>query len=250
MKIQFTRENKKAISKGTVGLFIEDLNYALDRGLNAEMLENPNFEAKDASGEWDRYVVVSDGGYAWESFPERDSAVLKVKTDRALFNENQHYMRLVASVAGGGMKNKAFDGIYLERGMKYRVSFYARSYDYKGAAFVGVFNKGAAVIGKKISFKADGKWHRYQFTIKSKASLDKGDFAITLAKSGTVHLDAFSMIPENAVFGVFRRDLVSYMKELQPGFLRFPGGMRCRRKQPRKQVSLEKFARDQGAPQA
>ena len=224
MKIQFTRENKKAISKGTVGLFIEDLNYALDGGLNAEMLENPNFEAKDASGEWDRYVVVSDGGYAWESFPERDSAVLKVKTDRALFNENQHYMRLVASVAGGGMKNKAFDGIYLERGMKYRVSFYARSYDYKGAAFVGVFNKGAAVIGKKISFKADGKWHRYQFTLKSKVSLDKGDFAITLAKSGTVHLDAFSMIPENAVFGVFRRDLVSYMKELQPGFLRFPGG--------------------------
>ena len=102
MKIQFTRENKKAISKGTVGLFIEDLNYALDGGLNAEMLENPNFEAKDAYGKPGDYTAAFDGGYAWEAFPCGDSAALKVKTDRALFPENPHYMRLAATAAGGG----------------------------------------------------------------------------------------------------------------------------------------------------
>lgn len=224
MKIQFTRENKKPVTKGTVGLFIEDVNYGIDGGLNAEMLENPNFEAKDVYGKWDHYIVTHDGGYAWEPYPAGGDATLKVKTDRALFPENPHYMRLIAGTAGAGMKNKAFDGIYLEAGMKYRVSFYARSYDYKGGAFVGVCRDGAPVIGKKVSFKADGKWRRYQFILKSKASLDKGDFVITLLKSGTVHLDCFSMIPENAVYGVFRRDLVNYMKELQPGFLRFPGG--------------------------
>lgn len=224
MKIQFTRENKKAVSKGTVGLFIEDVNYGIDGGLNAEMLENPNFEAKNVSGKWDNYIVSFDGGYAWEAFPEAGSATLKVKTDRALFPENLHYMRLVANAAGGGMKNKAFDGIYLEEGMKYRVSFYARSYDYKGAAFIGVYKDGAPVLAKKVNIKADGKWRHYQFNLKSKTSLDGGDFAVTLAKSGTVHFDFFSMIPENAVFGVFRRDLVNYMKALQPGFLRFPGG--------------------------
>lgn len=223
-KICFSQENKKRISKDRIGLFIEDINYGIDGGLNAEMLENPNFEAKDASGPWDNYVITHDGGYGWEAFPNADSAALKIKTDRALFNENPHYMRLTASVAGGGMKNKAFDGIYLEKGMKYRVSFYARSYDYKGGAFIGIYDKGVLMLGKKVKFKPDGKWRRYQFTLKSKVSLDKGDFAITLLKSGYAHLDCFSMIPENAVYGVFRRDLVNYMKEMQPAFLRFPGG--------------------------
>ena len=32
------------------------------------------------------------------------------------------------------------------------------------------------------------------------------------------------MMPENAVLGVFRRDLVKLMKDFKPGFLRFPGG--------------------------
>lgn len=224
MKIQFTRENKKAVSKGTIGLFIEDINYGIDGGLNAEMLENPNFEAKDASGKKDCYVALPDGGYAWTPFPDGADATLKVKTDRALFSENPHYMRLVANAAGYGMKNKAFDGIYLKEGMKYRVSFYARSYDYKGGARVGVFRNGAPVLCKKLSFKADGKWRRYQFTLKSKSAIDQGDFAIVLLKKGTIHLDSFSMIPENAIYGVFRRDLVNLMKELQPGFLRFPGG--------------------------
>ena len=224
MKIQFTRENKKPVSNGMIGLFIEDVNFGLDGGLNAEMLENPNFEAKDVYGKWDHYTVDFDGGYAWEAFPQENAAALKVKTDRALFPENPHYMRLTANAAGGGMKNKAFDGIYLERGMKYRVSFYARSYDYKSGAMIGVYKDGAPVLVKKVNFKADGAWRRYQFTLKSKVALDRGDFAVTLVKSGTVHFDFFSMIPENAVLGVFRRDLVSYMKELQPAFLRFPGG--------------------------
>ena len=224
MKIQFTRENKKPVTKGTIGLFIEDINYGIDGGLNAEMIENPNFEAKDASGEWNRYIVTADGGYAWEAFPASHDASLKIKTDRALFPENPHYMRLVVSAGGGGMKNKAFDGVYLDKGMKYRVSFYARSYDYKGSGFVGVYKDGAPVLGKKVSFKADGRWRRYQFTLKSKANVEKGDFVVTLAKCGTVHFDFFSMIPDNAIYGVFRRDLVGYMKELQPAFLRFPGG--------------------------
>ena len=224
MKIQFTRENAKPLKEGTIGLFIEDVNFALDGGLNAEMLENPSFEAKDVYGKWDNYIVTPDGGYAWEVFPAGSDASLKIRTDRALFPENPHYMRLVTTKAGVGMKNKAFDGIYLTKGMKYRVSFYARSYDYKGAAFVGVYQGGVSVLGKKVSLKADGKWHRYQITLKSKVSLEKGEFAVTLLKSGSVHFDFFSMLPENAVLGIFRRDLVNYMKELRPAFLRFPGG--------------------------
>lgn len=47
---------------------------------------------------------------------------------------------------------------------------------------------------------------------------------ICLSEAGSVDFDMISMMPENAVCGLFRRDLAELLKELQPGFLRFPGG--------------------------
>ena len=224
MKITLTQEGKVPVKSGGVGLFFEDINYALDGGLYAEMLENSNFEAKCAYGEWDRYTVEDDGGYAWSAYPAGSSVGLKVKTDRPLFPENPHYMRLTVQEPGTGMKNKAYDGVFLKAKSEYRISFYARSYDYKGALRVGVYADGAPLIEKKVKLKADGRWRRYAFRLKSKTAADGANFCVTLAKAGTVHLDAFSLMPSNAILGVFRRDLVELMKEMKPGFLRFPGG--------------------------
>lgn len=207
MKITIKREGKVPVSAGGVGLFFEDLNYALDGGLYAELLENRNFEAKDVYGEWDHYIVEDDGSYAWEVYPKGAEVALKVKTDRALFPENPHYMRLAAT-ENAGMKNKAYDGVYLQAGKEYKCSFYARSYDYKGAVKVGVYQDGASFIEKKIKLKADGQWHRYAFRAKSKRDAERADFCIVLCKAGTIHVDAFSLMPANAVLGVFRRDLV------------------------------------------
>ncbi len=222
MKITLSQEGKFS-SGGTIGLFFEDLNYALDGGLYAEMLENRNFEAKDVHGEWDHYLVDEDGGYGWTPYPAGADVSLEIRTDRPLCEENPHYLRLAAG-ENAGVKNKAYDGIFLTKGMKYTVSLWARSYDYKGKAFVGVYSAGAALAEKKISLKADGKWRRYEFRLKAKATCDGADFAFRLASKGTVHLDCFSMIPENAVKGIFRRDLAELMKDLKPAFLRFPGG--------------------------
>ncbi len=224
MKITLSQQNKIPVKSGGVGLFIEDINYGIDGGLYAEMLENRNFEAKNVHGEWDKYIVEDDGGYGWEVYPAGADALLKVKTDRPLFPENPHYMRLTAQQAGAGMKNKAYDGIYLSAKTEYKISFYARSYHYKGRVTVGVYKDGAPLLEKKVKIKADGNWHKYAFRVKSKAEAERADFCIVMQKAGVLHLDCFSMMPEKAVLGVFRRDLVTLMKELKPGFLRFPGG--------------------------
>ncbi len=203
----------------SVGLFLEDLNYAIDGGLYAEMLENRNFEAKDVCGERDRVTALDDGSYAWEA---EEGAVIKIKTDRPLCSENPHYMRLTATKANVGIKNKAYDGLYLKAKTGYKISFYARSYDYKGKVFVGAEGEEFS-LGKKIGLKADGKWKKYSFRVKCKTETEAA-FVFRLLKEGTVHIDAFSMMPEDAVLGVFRRDLVQLLKEVNPSFLRFPGG--------------------------
>ena len=224
MKISISNENKITAARGMTGLFIEDINYAIDGGLYAEMLENANFEARDVSGKWDNYRELHDCGYGWEAFPSGADVKLKIKTDRALFPENPHYMRIDAGAAGTGIANRAYDGIYLEKGVVYRVSFYARSYNYKGTVSVGIYGGDVLLLGKKFKLKADGKWRRYEFRAKSKTEFDRAIFAFTLGGAGIIHVDCFSMMPENAVLGVFRRDLVKLMKDFKPGFLRFPGG--------------------------
>ncbi len=223
MKVFLTQEGKVPVAPAGVGLFFEDLNYALDGGLYAELLENRNFEATDVHGEWDRYVVSQDGGYAWAPYPSAERVAMKIKTDRPLFPENPHYMRVEAQ-AGAGIANKAYDGVFLPAGMGCTVSFYARSYDYKGRVRVGVYAGESPVFEKRIKLKADGNWHRYSFKAKAKRAAEGASFRFLLEQAGSVHVDAFSLLPESAVLGVFRRDLVELMKALHPGFLRFPGG--------------------------
>ncbi len=225
MKIEITRDGKKPVSEGNIGLFFEDINYALDGGLYAELLENRNFEAKDVHGDKEHgYTIEQDGGYAWEAYPSGAQVKTKIRTDRPLFEENPHYMMLTADEGGAGICNKAYDGVYLKKGVCYDICFYARSYEYKGKLSAGFYLGGDILFEKKVKLKADGQWRKYRLRFKCKRAADRALFAVMLNSAGTVHLDCFSVMPADAVFGIFRRDLAEMMKALKPGFLRFPGG--------------------------
>ena len=65
MKIKISAEEKIKIQKGMIGLFFEDINYAADGGLYAEMLENRSFEFMKATGDAKDYQTEYDGSYAW-----------------------------------------------------------------------------------------------------------------------------------------------------------------------------------------
>ena len=222
MKIVMTQEGSVPVKAGGLGLFFEDINYSLDGGLYAQLLENRNFEAKKATlGEGGVSVAVPDGGYAWSAFGD---AALKVKDDRPLFSENPHYLRIEAKAAGAGVENKAYDGVYLKAGMRYTLSFWLRSYDYRAVVRAGVYAEGEPVFEVKAKPKADGKWHKFSYTVRAKRACARAQFRLTLSSAGTLHADWFSLMPEDAVLGIFRRDLVEMLQELKPGFLRFPGG--------------------------
>ena len=224
MKIAITQEGKVPVAPGGLGLFFEDINYSLDGGLYAQMLENRNFEAKKATGEKDAFTVVPDGKYAWSVCPAESAAALKIKDDRPLYVENPHYLRIEAREAGAGIVNKAYDGVYCKAGMRYKLSFWMRSYDYRAPVVAGVYADGAAVFEVKAKPRADGKWHKYEFTVRARTACERAQFRFVLTAAGTLHVDWFSLMPEDAVLGVFRRDLVEMLAELKPGFMRFPGG--------------------------
>ena len=68
------------------------------------------------------------------------------------------------------------------------------------------------------------EWIKYEAVLTALDDVRGAQFAITLDAPGIVEFDLISMIPEDAVSGIFRKDLFEALQAIKPGFVRFPGG--------------------------
>lgn len=238
-KLIITDKKVKDITPDMIGLFFEDINFAADGGLYAEMIENRSFEAVRSAGKNHDYVFTRDALYAWTALGE---GKLEVSENAPVNEKNPHYARFTANKPGDGFANKAYDGITLKKGMKYKVSFYAKEVVYfTGDIEVCVTKDGKNAACAKVEFThsedhiPEGmeailgdviarKWIKYETELVAEADITGGVFEIHLTDAGSIEFDIVSMIPEDAVMGVFRKDLFEALADLKPGFLRFPGG--------------------------
>ncbi len=226
--MKITTTGGPEIPREFMGLFLEDINYAVDGGLYAEMLENRNFESMDLRGGYGRnYYGTQDGLYGW--YGGQGSPEMEVVQGSPVNRANPHYLRVTCGQGGGSFWNKGYDGLYMRPGVACRVSFYARRERYEGPISVAVVEGGEVVDERLVELRPAGsdgwnRWQRYQLELRADREVRGGRFTVRLLQPGTVEFDWFSMIPEDAVLGVFRRDLAEALKALRPGFLRFPGG--------------------------
>lgn len=252
MKLSIKNEKGVSISKGMMGLFFEDINYGADGGLYAEMIENRSFEFLRTTGvNPDMYIPKYDGGYGWYERPEGSPFVgMEYHTENPLTTENPHYLKLTTAKENLGFANKSYDGIFLGAGKSVNVIFYMNKYEYSGKIKIQIkkmndifaectidceqieWNTGTkdtAVytdergIEYRVTDAHDG-WKKYELILTAPAEIKAAEFTILLSKPGTVDFDFISVIPTDAVYGVFRKDLLQTLKEIHPGFLRFPGG--------------------------
>lgn len=223
MKLLISDRESKQISKDMYGLFFEDINYSLDGGLYAEMLENRNFEAVLAYGKKDDYKTVYDGGYGWSAYQDNGAgSFLSYDSREPLNDKNPHYLVFQGKGKTPSFTNKAYDGIYLKTGNSYTISFYARSEE-KPIVSVSVRKNGMVFPAGSVAV-TENQWNKYCIELTATEDVDQGDFVVSLDREATVFFDQFSMMPKNAVCGIFRADLAEKLKNLKPSFLRFPGG--------------------------
>lgn len=209
------------ISDMLYGVFIEDINFAADGGLYAEMVQNRSFEfTKLASG---------DEKHAWSDVGKVSA---KVKTDDAkgcLNVNNPNYMVIEnKSSSFSGIQNKGFlDGMAVSKDATYDFSIYAKGLDgYTGEIAVDIMNKDKSVASGKITEVSSG-WKKYELTLKSSVTAyENVSLRITIPK-GKVAVDMVSLFPQDTFKGRkngLRKDLAEKLEELNPAFLRFPGG--------------------------
>ena len=260
--MRITRSPGNEIAEDMIGLFFEDINGAADGGLYAEMIENRSFEAKEAVGVVHNFYTVDDFGFAWSPVNGKDVRMQYI-SGSPLSENNPHYLRVTTNTCGQGFANKGFDGIVLKKGMTYNVSFYARCVVYDGESVTVRVTKDGKIYGSAkvkavlpvpyipFSDLMDGihaddpsvearrkdirnmheegrcrekDWIRYETVLTAEEDVRGAQFEILLDEAGVMEFDLVSMMPSNAVAGVFRKDLFDALKDIHPGFIRFPGG--------------------------
>ncbi len=211
------------ISDLLFGIFFEDINFAADGGLYAEKIANRSFEYTS--------LAAGDELYAYSSVNNAECSVIKNDSKNYLNENNVNFLSLKNTTSEkAGIENSGFlDGISVEESEKYNVSFYAKAPDgYSGNITVRLAVGGEVKAEENvIMIKSSSVWHKYETSLVSPVSAHQGVTLQILIDKGELWLDMISMFPENTFKGRkngMRDDLGTMLDELQPKFLRFPGG--------------------------
>lgn len=227
MNLTISNKQTAPISKDLIGVFFEDINYGADGGIYAQLIENNNFEFVDCFGDKGDYYTIFDGGYGWKAYPQENSVRMQVVSGSPVSDENPHYMRVWVDKENTGISNKAYSGIALKKNNTYKISFYARAVSLKGNVTVKIVKEDNVYAQGCVSLVQEEVmhyWNKYELEVSAKEDVTGAMFVITLEQSGIVEFDFVSMMPKDAVAGIFRKDTFELLKELKPAFMRFPGG--------------------------
>ena len=217
---EFVVQTKKPgaeIQPTMYGIFFEDINFAADGGLYAELVKNRSFEFPQALMGWNTFGRVD------------------VKDDGP-FERNPHYVRL--SPAGHpakqtGLDNEGFFGIGVREGEEYRFSVWARVPEGDAGARLRIELVNTASMGENQAFATQeltvtsNEWKKYQVILKPTETQEKAKLRIFLASPHTVDLEHVSLFPVDTWKGHengMRKDLAQALADLKPGVFRFPGG--------------------------
>jgi alpha-N-arabinofuranosidase len=206
-----------AINPHMFGVFFEDINFAADGGIYAELVKNRSFEFPEPLMGWTK--IEHDGA----------RGTMELNDDAPLNAGNRHYLRVTAGAGGGfGISNEGFRGIGVRRDGQYDFSVYARR---ASARPVSLRVELAGADGKRLGvISVSGitqSWTRLAGTMRATATEAKARLNLFIGGSGVVDLDMVSLFPretwQHRANGL-RPDLVRLLKDMQPGFVRFPGG--------------------------
>jgi alpha-N-arabinofuranosidase len=153
-----------------------------------------------------------------------------VLTENPINQENAHYVRVEVTTAGKGfgLSNEGFRGIGVERGSNYVASLYARSVSPQGGSlrFDLVDSTGRVLATARINGLTKN-WKKHSVVLRPSATTLNARLNLFVNTPGVVDVDVVSLFPKdswkNRSNGL-RPDLVQLLKDLKPGFLRFPGG--------------------------
>lgn len=208
------------ISDTMWGLFFEEINFGGDGGIYAELVRERDFEGRGALRSW--------------SLSEYDATgQMDLDSDVRLNEVRRRSLRVsVSDVQNGGsvqIVNAGYWGIPVRQGEEYSCSLFVKadkSFDGKRLEVSLRNDKLDVVYARAYLGAADGQWKKLTCKLTPNGDDNNGRLVISAAGTGKFWLDMVSLFPatyKNQPNGL-RPDLVKLLADLNPSFLRFPGG--------------------------
>ncbi len=207
------------VSPMLYGLMTEEINYSYEGGIYGELIRNRTFKANATNAVF--WNAVGDAAISLDpNQPLNDSLNVSLKLD----------LKPASKSSPEGVANGGYWGIPVKPNTTYAVSFYARAASgFSGALTVSL----QGTNGKMIFASAEipsltGDWRKYEakLTTGKVAPSKDNQFAITTTSPGTIWLQQVSLFPptyNNRANGN-RPDIMQLLADMQPKFLRLPGG--------------------------
>ena len=217
-----------SVNDDMFGIFYEDINYAADGGLYAELVRNRSFEFNTSDNS------SFTGMTAWQVLNRSGAGTTAAVVDAAtrLNAMNRNHLRLTAAAAGDGVRNTGWNnGFAMKAGATYDGYLWARSTTAQQLTVRVESAAGDATLASAtVALDGSDAWRKYPFTLTASTTSDAGRLAVLAGAPSVVGLDMVSVMPSDRWVGpvngksVLRKDLAEKIAAMNPGFLRFPGG--------------------------
>ena len=205
--------DQKAISPDLFGIFFEDISYAADGGLYAELIQNRDFEyTADDHGGWNAQTAWRlEGDGNW-----------RIETRDPLHRNNAHYAVVETNTVPTRLINEGLGGIVLKAKAKYDLTAFVKG---SGKVTVSLVADGKTLA--QTTLTASKEWKPLKAVLVPSASATKAQLVMEPRQKGVLCIDFVSLFPQDTYKGRkngLRKDLAELIADLRPRFVRFPGG--------------------------
>jgi alpha-L-arabinofuranosidase len=231
------------------GIFLEEIGHGVDGGLYAELVRNRAFEDGRAPEGYeqrgDRWVDgrgfnsgYEEFGYELDGLPfwslvktEGADGAMSLDKTGGISEASAYCLRLEATTVGEGrlgVANVGFFGIGAVEGKQYKLSLYAKCGEQAPASLkVRLEGRdGAPCTDEAVIELAGDGWQKYSATLTGSRNAGRARLVVAVSNTGVVSLDMVSLFPAETWRdgGLLRADIAQMIADLEPGFVRFPGG--------------------------
>ncbi len=218
-------DESSQISPLLYGIFLEDINFAVDGGMYAQLVKNGSFEYG---------MLAKNAGQHGYSLSSKEGLTLEVadgSEDGTCLNENNPHYAIITNTGSTreGIGNKGYlKGLAVSEGSSYSCSVYLKGLDgYTGPVELLIDDLDGNILAQAEIPEITEEWWKYECALTSSATANKGLRLWLKIDTGAVAADMLSLFPqetykdrENGI----RKDIGEYLEALSPRFLRFPGG--------------------------
>ena len=182
----------KPISTDLFGVFFEDISYAADGGLYAELIQNRSFEYTPGDmdawsskrNNWNSFAgwTYTNKGYGYGS--------ISLETAGPVHPNNPHYLVINVEEAGKegvGLTNTGFDGIAVKAGSEYHFSVFVKQLSAIAIPFtVKILGSRGDTIAIANFATHSGNWEKYSVVLKASSTDDSCSIAVLAGAAGKI----------------------------------------------------------------